>query len=267
VKRYLHTIPALFVLALLFFPSEAGANEPGEGVFFKANEAYKEGRFNDAVSGYNRLLQGGLKNGHLYFNLGNAYFRLNQLGQAILNFERARLLMPRDADLRFNLGHARDQATDAIPESEGFLNLVFFWLDSLNLAELFWAFAVANLILWATLLIRLFNRSEWTFYTALITLVFWIVLGTSSGMKWYQTTKDDRAVILPKEVPVLAGPETGDTLLFKLHEGTIVRHERSEDGWSLIRLADKKRGWVQDNAIERIAAKNTSNTPTPSGSS
>ena len=267
MKRHLQIISALFALALLCFPSGLGANEPWEEVFFKANEAYKEGRFNDAVAGYNKLLESGLKNGHLYFNLGNAYFRLNQLGQAILNFERARLLMPRDADLRFNLGHARDQTTDAIPESEGFLNMVFFWLDALNLAELFWAFAFANLVLWATLLIRLYNRSEWTFYTALITLAFWIVLGTSSGMKWYQTTKDRRAVIITKEVPVLAGPETGDTLLFKLHEGTIVRHERSEDGWSLIRLADKKRGWVQANAIERIAAKNTSNTPTPSGSS
>jgi tetratricopeptide (TPR) repeat protein len=245
----------LFALALLGFPLGLGASEPWEEIFFKANEAYKEGRFDDAVVGYNRLLQNGLNNGHLYYNLGNAHFRLNQLGQAILNFERARLLMPRDADLRYNLGHARDQTTDAISESKSFLNMVFFWLDTLNSTELFWAFAFANLVVWATLLTRLYNRSEWTFYTALIALALWIVLGTSFGMKWYQTTKDNRAVIIPKEVSVLAGPATGDTLLFQIHEGTVVRHERSEDGWSLIRLADKKRGWVPSDAIERIAVK------------
>ena len=256
---------AFSAIILRFFLPAAEASEPWEEVFFNANKAYKEGRFDDAVLGYNRLFQSGVNNGHLYFNLGNAYFRLNQLGQAILHFERAHLLMPRDADLRFNLAHARDQTMDAIPESEGFFNLVFFWQDTLNLAELFWTFALVNLVLWGTFLIRLFRRSEWTFYTALITLVIWIVLGVSSGMKWYQTTQDDRAVILPQKVRVLAGPGTGDTLLFELHEGTIVHHERTEDGWTLIRLADKKRGWVQADAIERIVIKEERPVSDPGG--
>jgi tetratricopeptide (TPR) repeat protein len=256
LKKYLSWILAFLLLALFLSSLQAGENGLWEEVFFKANQAYKEGRFQEAVEGYNKLIQDGLENGHLYFNLGNAYFRLNNLGQAIANYERARILMPRDPDLRFNLGHARGQTLDAISETEGLVGMVFFWLGALNLAELLWAFAIVNLAFWITLLIRLYNRFEWTYYVALFTLALWIVIGASCGMKWYQTKKDDRAVVLPEEVNVLAGPEKGDTVLFKLHEGTIVRHERSEDGWSLIHFSEKKRGWVKSSAFERITGNN-----------
>lgn len=254
MTRYSNRITAVPFLVLFFFYSQAGANPSWEETFFKANQAYKEGRFQEAVDGYHRLAQSGLENGHLYFNMGNAYFRLDRLGQAILNYERALLLMPRDPDLRFNLGYARDQTVDALPQSEGFLAMVFFWLDALNLAELFWIFTVANIVFWTLLSLRLFNRSEWSYYAFLATVVLWIVLGTSFGVKWHQTKKDCRAVVLTKEVSVLAGPDTGDTVLFKLHEGTVVNHERSEDGWSLIRLPDKRRGWVKASVVGRVVS-------------
>jgi tetratricopeptide (TPR) repeat protein len=241
------------LLALpLCFLQAASQKTSWEEIFFDANKAYKEGHFQDAVDGYNRLIEGGFDNGHLYFNLGNAYFRLNRLGDAILNFERARLRIPRDPDLRFNLGHARDQTVDALVEADGLLGMVFFWLETLNTAEVFWAFAVSNMVFWAILLLRLFTRSEWTYYACLVAVVVWIVCGASFGVKWFQTKKDARAVVLSKEVNVLAGPETGDTVLFKLHEGTVVRHERSEDGWCLIGLSEKRRGWVKASAVERI---------------
>lgn len=253
VKKNLLAIWAVVVLILLPYDVLAVSNGPSEEIFFKANEAFKEGHFQEAIKGYDSLVQSGLINGHLYFNLGNAYYRTGQLGRAILNFEKARLLMPRDADLRFNLDHVRGQTVDAITESKGFVSMVFFWLDALNLGELFWAFAVANIVLWTTLLLRIFYRLEWTYYSALATVAVWIVLGTSFGMKWQETKNSDRVVILAEEVPILAGPNTGDTVLFKLHEGAIVRYERSEDDWSLIRLSDKKRGWVKTDTIENIA--------------
>ena len=59
-----------------------------------------------------------------------------------------RLLLPRDADLAFNLGHAREQIRDVIPEAESFVGTAFFWLGSLTLAEFFWCFAVANVLFW-----------------------------------------------------------------------------------------------------------------------
>ena len=123
---------------MLFFADTAqtsGDPIPGDEQFFHANQAYKEGRFLDAVEGYELLLRAGFENGHLYYNMGNALFRLDRLGPAILNYERARLYIPRDADLNFNLNYARDRVQDQMPESEGLIHSAFFWLDALNLAE------------------------------------------------------------------------------------------------------------------------------------
>jgi tetratricopeptide (TPR) repeat protein len=93
--------------------------------FFIANQAYKENRFQDAIDGYKQIIDSGHKNGHLYYNLGNAYFRMNELGKAILCYERARLLIPRDADLNFNLRYAGDQVQDAVPRDQGFMSITF----------------------------------------------------------------------------------------------------------------------------------------------
>ena len=245
---------ASMILLVLFLGADGiGAeNEQWESLFFRANEAYKEGRFQKAVDGYTRLIQSGHESGHLFYNLGNAYFRLNEPGWAILNYERARLLMPRDADLNFNLRYARDQMQDAVAASESLMNTTFFWLDAFNLYELFWSFAVLNVVFWAILVTRLFMRPDWIFYPFLVVLMVWFIAGFSFGLKWYQVHTDKRSVIVQEEISVLAGPDINDTVLFKLHAGTEVCRERSEDGWSLVSLPDKKRGWVKKEAIERI---------------
>lgn len=240
---------------LLFLHGAIGItaeNQQPEELFFKANQAYKEGRFQEAVNGYRRLIESGRENAELFYNLGNAYFRLKQLGRAILNYERARVLIPRDADLNFNLGLARDEMQDAVSESQDLISTTFFWLESFNLSEVLWGFAILNLVFWSILVARLFLRAEWLFYAFLAVLVFWLIAGASFGLKWYQVEADSRSVVLPREVNVLAGPDTGDTVLFKLHEGTIVQLERSEGEWSLARLPDKKRGWVKTESIGEI---------------
>lgn len=246
------TIPILLVLLYGMSSHGSRADEWEEG-FFKANQAYKVGDFQEAIEEYLRLIRSGHRAAQVYYNLGNAYFRAGQLGRAILEYERAQLLMPRDPDLNFNLSHARDQTLDAIEESSGFVETSFFWLKSFNLNELFWPFALLNLLLWAILIIRLFYKSEWLYYLLLLILSSWFVAGLSFGLKYYWVSSDDRAVILEKEVNILAGPEKDDTVLFKLHEGTVVYQERSEDGWSLVRLPDKKRGWVKSKATGLIS--------------
>jgi hypothetical protein len=171
---------------------------------------------------------------------------------AILNYERANLLIPRDADLNFNLRYARDQLQDIIPEAEGFFSITFKWLKSFNLSEVFWCFTALNSLFWLLLSVKMFVRSEWTYYALLTLLILWLLSGASFAAKVFQTHTDDRSIVLKKEVSILAGPDSNDTLLFKLHEGTMVRHERSEAGWSLIRLPDDRRGWAEAESVERI---------------
>ena len=252
MRRYSYL--AISIITIIFFSRLDTQAQPNgwEALFFRANEAFKEGHYQDAIDGYEQLIQKGHENGHIYYNLGNGYFRLNQLGKAILNYERARILIPRDADLNFNLRLARDQIQDAIAESQGFIQMAFFWLDALSLQEVFWGFGILNVLFWGILLIRLIYPSEWNYYLSFVFLVLFLIGGTSFGLKWYQVRTDGRAVILEKEVNILSGPDIQDTVLFKLHEGSIVHYERSEDGWVLIHLPDKKRGWVEAESIEPI---------------
>ncbi|NQU14354.1 MAG: hypothetical protein HQ561_09400 [Desulfobacteraceae bacterium] len=246
---------SILVTGLTLIAHVRAQTEGWEEIFFRANQAYKDGRFQGAIDGYGHLLRSGHASPHLYYNLGNSYFKINQLGRAILNYERARLLMPRNSDLNFNLSHARDQTLDAVSEPQDLVNMTFFWLKRLSFGELFWGFATFNCLFWAILLVRFFYRSEWLYYLLLIILVSWIVTGLSLGLKWYEEATDARAVILDKEVDILAGPDSHDTVLFKLHSGTIVYYERTEDGWTLVHLPDKKRGWIKATALEPIIKK------------
>ena len=254
-------IMPILIFPILFFNGSCFAAETpsAEELFFEANRAYKDGRYQNAVDGYQQLIANGFANGHLYYNLANAYLRSGHLGQAILNYKRAQGLIPRDADLNYNLRFALDQTQDAVSPSQNFLNQAFFWLDAMTLWELLWSFALLNVMFWGILVLRILRRPEWTYYVFIVLLIFWLVVGSSLGVKWYQLKTDQRAVVLTPVVDVLAGPEANDTVLFKLHEGTTVHRERTEDGWSLIRISPNKRGWVESHAIEQILTRTSRN--------
>ena len=253
--RLTSNLKLLTLIFLLFFLDAncfAAETSSADELYFEANRAYKEDRYQEAIDGYLRLIGNGYVNGHLYYNLGNAYFRSGQLGRAILNYKRAQLLIPRDADLNFNLRYALDQTQDAISPAQNYLKQAFFWLADITFRELMWGFAVLNIMFWGILVLRLFVRPEWTYYVFIVLLIFWLVGGASLGVKWHQLKTDLRAVILAEEVDVLAGPDAGDTVLFKLHEGAIIQQERTEDSWSLIRMSDGKRGWVKSDDIAKV---------------
>ena len=113
-------------------------------------------------------------------------------------------------------------------------------------------FMLLNVLFFGILLIRLFNKAEWTYYLFIILLIFAVIGSSSFALKWYQSKTDDRAVILAEEVDVLAGPDPQDTALFKLHEGAVVHQERSEDGWCLIHLSSERRGWIRSKDLEKV---------------
>ena len=244
----------ILLLALHFIPCEVNAkiDPSAQKVFFEANRAYKNDQFQEAADGYLKLIENGMENGHLYYNIGNAHYRLGDLGKAILFFERARLLLPRDDDLIFNLSHARDQTVDAVADVKTFSLRDFLGLESLNLYEVFLVFTIINGFFFFILGIRLYKKTEWSFYLSIFLAISIGIAGCALALKWYQFTTDDRAVVLSDEVEVRAGPDPGDTALFKIHEGTIVHHERAEGDWVLLHLSKDKRGWAPSKQLERI---------------
>ncbi len=233
----------------IFISSDLHAEKKADEIFFNAGWLYKEQKYEEALEMYLKLVDMGHASGHIYYNMGNTCYRLNSIGHAVLYYERACILMPRDADLDYNLRYVRNLTKDVIEESPGILSMIFFWLDSVTLNELFWIFIIVNIIFWSGLILRLYDKEEWTYYFVIISLVAWIICGASFFKKLYDVETDDRAVILTDEADILSGPETGDTILFKLHTGAIVNFEREEEGWMLIGLPDNKRGWVESKDV------------------
>ncbi len=250
-----------FIIAFLFFfpVNQACALDADDNLFFKANRFYFNGEFEAAVTTYESILKNykpelffnSRSCGELFYNIGNCYFRLEKNGEAVLNYERALLFIPRDADLKYNRKYLQDIIADDIIQKENIISDIF-GIKFFSKTELALLFCSINFLLFLFLSLRFFLKKEWTFYFVNIFLIFWIVSGIFFGVMLKETVFDNRAVILEKEVDILAGPDQRDTLLFKVHEGTMVRHERNESGFSLIRLPDGKRGWLISSAIKGI---------------
>jgi len=242
----------LMVSVLIPVTTQARTGGSAEEIFFEASRAYHNGAFQEAADGYCHLIENGRASGHLYYNLGNAWFRLGRIGKAILAYERARLLIPRDSDLVFNLTQARDRTRDEIDDTAAVSFLDILGIESVNRYEAFAVFALLNILFFAILCLRIFRKAEWTYYLTIFLAIFVGIGGCIAAVKWYGPLTDDRAVVISAEVEVLAGPHPEDTVLFKIHEGAVVRHERSEDGWALLRLSEGKRGWAQADQVERV---------------
>lgn len=247
--------PVMVVMMLLLVGAALVSAEPvhdREALFFRANEAYGAGRFQEAAQAYEQLIGSGPAGGDVYYNLGNCYVKLHRLGMALLNYERARILIPRDADLAYNSSYTIKQTLDKITPERHFLDNAFFWTDSLTRPEAGMVFAVINILLWTLLLVRLWRRSEWSFYALLVCTAVWFVSGSALGWKWYGLAHDSRAVVIVDEAQVLAGPDSQDTLLFKLHDGAMAIRERREPGWDLIRISKDKRGWIRQDQLKSV---------------
>ena len=224
----------------------------------EADSAYADGNYQQAISAYTELLKQG-QNADLYYNLGNAYYRMEETTQAILAYERALLLSPGDADIRFNLQLARTKTVDKmVPQSEFF---VATWYRSLvnQLSVDGWAYTAFVMLALAIVLvlIYLFASPVWLrkvgFFGGLLTLLFFLLANLFAWQQKQTLTHRDGAIIIQSAVPVKSTPAANGTDLFILHEGTKVTvTDDAMDGWREVRMPDGKVGWVETGQIEII---------------
>jgi tetratricopeptide (TPR) repeat protein len=241
------------LLLMLLIPAAGQAVTKAE-----ADSAYIRGEYQQAIKDYEALLKQGASV-DLYYNLGNAYYRTENITRAVLNYERALLLSPGDRDIRFNLQIAQAKTIDKIvPESEMFF---FTWYRSLvNLMSVDgWArTAIVSLTLVIILLlVYLFSGQIWLrkigFFGGIVLLVLFIL---SNIFAWQQKKNllfRKGAVVIAPSVTVKSTPASNGTDLFILHEGTKVTiTDGSMKDWKEIRIADGKEGWIEGKQLEEI---------------
>lgn len=223
-----------------------------------ANQRYSEGRYQKAIELYQRVLAKGKEAPGIYYNLGNAYYKSNQLAPAILNYERARLRDPNNDDIEYNLELARQQITDRIEQIPDFF--ITRWirqfinlLSSDQWARMSMFTFLAFLVLFS---LYLYTRNIGIKKGAFWVSILAVFLSASSFVFSMQQKKDilnsEEAIVFEPKVVVRSSPAQSGTELFVIHEGTKVYVEDQVSGWYEIRLSDGSQGWLRQQSVEPV---------------
>ena len=215
------------------------------GPFINGIKQYRSGEFKEAAHSFETIAVSGVVNPDLFYNIGNAYLKAQDLGQAILWYERAKRLAPSDPDLLFNLAHANSLVKDKIDSSVTLMDILFFWQ---GVVPLKW-FQVGAIIfsclffLWAgvqTLRRKsVFSGPGW----GLMFLLILFFLGAC--MEDYRGRAENMAVIVQDSAAVRSGTMETATQLFELHAGTRVQVSAKKNGYLKISLKKGRVGWVK----------------------
>jgi tetratricopeptide (TPR) repeat protein len=253
-KRILPGILWVILLVAGGFTCVQGSNVLVE----KANKAYADGLYAEAADLYKKVAASGYEAPELYYNLGNACFKLNDFPAAILWYERARRLDPGNEDILFNLNVANSKIADKIePVPEMFYVRWYFMLINrlpadgwalITIVCFLAAIAAATLYLLAN---RLFLRKIgfWSAATFLVLFLFALLFAFSASSRVRNVRE---AVIMTPTVTVKSSPDDKSVDLFVLHEGTKVRILDRIGTWNEIRIANGSVGWLQTGVMEQI---------------
>ncbi len=242
----------LLIGILWALPSGAMESREADQLFLQAGQAYKDARFDEAIRLGEEILSGGRENAAVYYNLGNAYLKNQDLGRAIVNYLRARSLSPRDADVRANLSFSHT----LVDNYQDFLALrglkkVFFF-SQLSDRELKWIalyfFMFSGMIVLVGLYHKKVRIKRIIIWTAAASLL-WVICLVSIGMR--MAVCAGHAVVI-KGVDAKYEPVKDATTYFRISEGAEVRLLRHEDGWAKIERPDGRSAWVPLAVVEKV---------------
>ncbi len=242
-------IAILLGLSLILLPRIGWPDTIGQK-FVDGISAYKAQRYKEAIGAFKSLADSGIVNAKLYYNLGNAYFKANDIGHAILWYQRALKLDGDDPDLRFNLSRARSFTKDADDsKAPSLYRILFFWKYQLNHHTIVVLAILCNTLFWLLLLIKVSIRTSINHlgYVAAAMALPAVLFISTALYNYYDDVQNPKAIILPERVSVRSGLGEHATELFLLHAGTVVTIERVENAFFRISYSANKVGWVKQS--------------------
>ncbi len=225
-----------------------------ESLMTAGNSAYEQGEFEQAIAEYEKILNADGVSTALHYNLGCAYFNQKSYGKAILHFEKARQLSPRDVDVLHNLRFSKLFLKDRFELPESMPLVVWFneFRQSFSLAELrLWELIMFSILILGIISYRLLQSRSAGRVILIATYVVGILFLLSAGWLGDRilSLEDQRAVLLVKKANVSSAPLVGSGTLFVIHEGTSAEILNTTDSWYEIRLPDGKTGWIMHEAV------------------
>jgi tetratricopeptide (TPR) repeat protein len=254
IKNGVLTLMIFFIASTLSLKAQA----PVSPLFEEGNTAYNNGDFFKAVTLYEQTLLTGKHSASLYFNLGNAYYRLNKVAESIYNYEKARQLDPENEDFKVNSAFAQNMTIDAIePLPESQLSQVQNSLYAIASASIWskivvlfvWLFAIFFSIY---LLNKTIKLKRLFFVLSLFSLVLFL---SSFTIKFFANAEQENkkyAIIFSNEINIWSEPNLRAEIQFTLHEGTKVELLDSLDEWEKIRIANGSEGWIKNASLKSL---------------
>ena len=250
-------IKYLTLIFLLLVPSLLMADE-NEQIIRQANQDYSSGLYNNAIAGYLEVMDKGVESSELYYNLGNAYFKVNDMASAILFFERAKRLNYYDEDINHNLQVANNRIVDKINE----VPVIFYkqwWNRLYNLLGVN-AWAKLNITILVIFMIfvlvyfvaRVIIIRKAAFWLGITMFVFALFSFGFALQKYKSFHTHNQAIVFSPSITIKSSPAENSVDLFVVHEGTKVKILDSIGDWHEIKIANGSVGWIQQSAISVI---------------
>ena len=275
IHRQRYLLPALIFALLVVGLSVPGmtatlSREQCAQFFEEANNLYHradqitaqhpeeaESLYRQAAMRYESIVaKGDIHNGKLYYNIGNAYFRLKDIGRAILNYRRAIQYIPNDANLRQNLAYARKQRKDNIdePQDTRVFKTLFFWHYDLSSQTRIFLFSIFFVAVWLIAILRRFFRQSMLRWGLVFAVGLAVLLGGSLIAEAVTRVRITPGVIIDTVVTARKGNSEAYAQSFTepLHAGTEFELIEKRDAWYYVRLADGRTCWIPAKSAELV---------------
>ena len=228
-------------------------------LFSQGNSLYNEGKFQDAINTYESILDTENHSSELYFNLANAYYKLNRIAPSVFYYEKALQLSPNDKDIKNNMSFAKNMTIDAIeliPEM-GFSKITKNIINRFSFDV--WAIlSVVFVVLFVVLFLTYYfsystNRKRLAFLSSILSLFLFLITLMFAFQKYEYEQNDNPAIVFALESEIKSEPNLRSEIAFKLHEGTKVQVlEIYNENWTKIKLSDGKTGWISSQDIKEL---------------
>ncbi len=248
--------PIVFLLFLL--PSIGSASMDLDSLMVKANKLYQSKNYDVAIKTYETIINNGFVGPSLYYNLGNAYFRENKLGYAILYYEKALKLAPDDEDIKYNLKIANARTVDKIQEVPQLF--IIKWWNILVTALSIPGWLTITLFFYILLLVSIglfvlmknFKIQREAFIAGVISFTALVIVTIVLIARINLETSSSYGILLNKSQVVKISPDRQSNDAFVIHEGIKFKIEDELNNWTKIKLSDGKVGWLPKNSFGKI---------------
>ncbi len=247
-------------LLLVFFLIATAEVKPDNNLLLieQANAYYDEGEYLTAIEVYEAITENGYESAALYYNLGNAYFKINDMASAILNYERALKFAPYDGDILFNLEVANSRIVDKIEPVPVFF--IFKWWNQLvnlrSVEQWAWISVSAFFLLLIMALLFLLSKIIWlkkvSFWFGIVFLFGFLVSFSLANHHYITMIHKTEGIVFTPTLTVKSSPRENSTDIFVIHQGAKVFITNQVGEWYEIRIADGSKGWIRENDFKKI---------------